>query len=805
MKTSIFRGTLAATVAGIALTAVPASAQSEKEVASESGAGLEEIIVQARRTDENLQRTPVAVTAISAEGIKNLQLETAIDVARIAPGLSARGAGTGPSNVVTYALRGNAQNSPNSVTDPAVGVYLDGVYLARPISSNLGFLDVANIQVLRGTQGTLFGRNTTGGAVSFTTVQPGGEFEGYVKGELGNYDHRLVEGAATLPLQGEALSLRVAGRYTERDGYGKHVLSGGPVGNIGSDVSTRATLRIAPVSLPVTLTVSGEYLKSHDNGTMTSLVAINPTGPLATLFGSLNPSQYLQTKDNFHDNFGNPTNLPKNLSDERNYSEAYGFTGTLKADLGDVKLQSITAYRSSVSGNTLDLDATPANVVVFEMAYNQHQFTQELQLSGDTGKLEWILGGFYFNESGVERSESYALYNIPLFNGLSLSPSGRNLTDYTSESIAAFAQGNYNITDKLRLTAGFRYTWDTRTAINRGVNNIRGVPEFIFNPARPAVPTVIQPNTCRVGANAGTTPPILCADPLKAKFSYPAWVFGLDYQINPDVLIYAKTGGASLSGGFNVRPTPVGRESFNPEDVRDVEAGLKGQFLNNRLQTNVAVFHVWRKGAQNIVNGIVNGGLSQFAQNSGEVRSYGVEFEFRAIPWEGMEVRGAASRLWSKYASGSFIDLGTNGTFDRSNEVVAQTPEWTLNIGATQDVDVGVGTLSLHADYSFLDSRNFGQETADLTNPALTPAQISQRLDQVALANAFGTLPSYNLVNARVALKFDDPGLEVALWARNLFEEQYSHQLFNSYRQLGFVVHNPGPPRTYGVTASFKW
>ena len=809
MRTMAFKVALAATVAGSALTAAPAFAQSEEEitrdVTRQSGTGLDVIIVQARRTDENLQRTPVAVTAVTAEAIEDLQVETAMDVQRIAPGLSARGAGTGPSAIVTFALRGNAQNSPNSVTDPAVGVYLDGVYLARPISSNLGFLDVASIQVLRGTQGTLFGRNTTGGAVAFATVQPGGEFEGYAKAEIGNYDHRLIEGAATVPLMGDELSLRVAGRYTERDGYGEHLITGGPVGDIESDVATRATLRIAPASIPATLTLSGEYLKSNDNGTMTALGAINPTGPLATLFGSLNPSQYLQTEDNFYDNFGDANTVRDNLNTQRNFNEAYGFTGTLEAYFGNVELKSITAYRDSDSGNTLDLDATPANIIVFDSQYEQHQFTQELQLSGDTGRLEWIIGGFYFKESGTERSDSFALYDVPLFGGLSLAPSGRNLTDFTSESIAAFAQGNYNITDDLRLTAGFRYTWDKRSTIGRGVNNIRGVPEFLFNSANPTVPIVVQPDTCRVGPNFGTTPPTPCVDPNQAKFNYPAWVLGLDYQINPDVLIYAKTGGASLSGGFNTRPTPPGLLSFDPEDVRDVEAGLKGQFFEDRLQTNVAVFHVWRKGAQNIVNGIVNGGLTQFAQNAGEVRSYGVEFEFRALPWEGMEVRGAVSRLWSKYASRSFIDQGTNGPIDRSDEEVAQSPDWTLNIGATQDVDVGFGTLSLHADYAFIDSRNFGQETADLTDPSLTPAEVSQRLAEVAIANELGTLSSHDIVNARIALELDDPGLEIAVWGRNLFQERYSQNLFNSYRQLGFVSYNPGPPRTYGVTVSLDW
>ena len=779
-----------------------ATDQATDEAADQRG-GFDIIVVTARKTDEDLQKTPVAVTAVDAEAIEALQVEIATDVQRIAPGLLSRGAGTGPSAIVTYALRGNAQNSPNSVSDSAVGIYLDGVYLARPIASNLGFLDVANIQVVRGTQGTLFGRNTTGGAVQFTTVQPDGEFSGHIKAEIGNYNHYLIEGAATLPIAGDELSVRLAGRYTERDGYGRNFFTNAPLGDIDSDISTRGTVRWAPETMPVTLTVSGEYLKSNDNGTMNALGAVNPTGPLATLFPGQYSPAYIQTRQNFYTNYGNTVTASPNVNTPRNYNEAYGFTGTLEVDLDSVMIKSITAYRDSNSGNTLDLDSTPAGGIEFDSQYEQHQFSEELQLSGSTGPLEWIVGGYYFTESGLERSDSYALHDVPVLGGLNLAPSGRNLTDFKSESKAVFAQANYSLTDDLRVTAGLRYTWDKRSINGHGMNNIRGVPEAVFVSGVGVV--VIQPDTCRVGPNAGTNPPTACDAPFSASFSYPAWTLGLDYQLNSDMLVYAKTGGASLSGGFNTRPAPPGLEAFSPEDVRDVEAGFKGEFLNRTLQTNLAVYHVWRQGAQNIVNGIVNGGLTQFAQNSGNIRAYGAELEVRALPWEGMELRGAASRMWAKYEAGSFIDVGTNGPFDRSGEAVAQTPKWTLNVGATQTLEADWGEMSFHLDYAYISSRNFGQETADLTNPALTPAQIAQRLSDVAIANALGTLPGYGIMNGRVTTELGIPGLELAIWGRNMLGAQYSQNLFNSYRQLGFVAYNPGPPATYGATLSYRW
>ena len=797
MKPTKTLATLAASAAALAMLPSVAHAQDAEEANSDGGFGV--IIVNARKTDENLQKTPVAVTAISTEAIQALQVVEATDVQRVAPGLLSRGAGTGPSAIVTYALRGNAQNSPNSVSDSAVGIYLDGVYLARPISSNLGFLDVANIQVVRGTQGTLFGRNTTGGAVQFSTVQPDGDFAGYIKAEAGNYKHKLIEGAVTLPIMGDELSARVAARYTERDGYGRNQFTNAPLGDIESDVSARGTLKWAPDALPVTLTVSGEYLKSNDNGTMHALGAVNPAGPLANFFPGQFSTDYIQNRGNFYDGFGGTTPVAPQLAEPRNYNEAYGFTGTLEVELGDIAVKSITAYRDSDSGNTLDLDGTPAGGIEFDSQYRQNQFSQELQLSGETDSLEWIVGGYYFKESGDERSDSAALHDVPAFGGISLTPSRRTFTTFNSRSAALFAQANYSLSDALRVTAGIRYTWDKRRINGMGFANLRAVPEITPG-------GVVLPGTCGVGVNAGLVVPAgLCTNPQSASFSYPAWTFGVDYEINPDMLVYAKTGGASLSGGFNTRPTPVGAESFQPEDVRDVEAGFKGEFLDNRLQTNLAVFHVWRNSSQSIVNGLVNGALSQFAQNSGNIRSYGFELEARALPWEGMELRGAVSRLWSKYQAGSFVDLGSDGFFDRSNEEVAQTPEWTFNVGATQTLEADWGEMSFHLDYSYISSRNFGQETADLTDPTLTAPERAAILADVATANALGTLPGYGILNGRIAINLDSPNVELALWGRNMLGKKYNQNLFNSYRQLGFVSYNPGKPATFGGTATFRW
>src|SRR5690554_3028422 len=184
--------------------------------------GIEEIVVTARKAAESLQQTPVAVTALTGKMMIESQVVNISDLQRIAPNLSIGIGDSGPSTVVYVAIRGQAQTSPNSAADPSVGIYIDGVYYARPSAGNVDLLDVARAEVLRGPQGTLFGRNTTGGAINILTNQPTGEYEGSITVEAGNFDHRKVEAIANIPIDGEELGVRFAARYNQHDGYGRN-------------------------------------------------------------------------------------------------------------------------------------------------------------------------------------------------------------------------------------------------------------------------------------------------------------------------------------------------------------------------------------------------------------------------------------------------------------------------------------------------------------------------------------------------------------------------------------------------------
>lgn len=814
--------------------------QSQAESESSSG-GLTDIVVTARRTSENLQTVPVAVTALTPEKLEERQVVQVTDLMRTAPSLSIGTGGTGPATIVYLAIRGQAQNSPNSFSDAAVGIYIDGVYVGRPMVGNLGFLDAAGAEVLRGPQGTLFGRNTTGGALNLTTQQPKlGVTEGYVKIGLGNYSQRVAEAVVNLPV-GEELSVRLAGRYMERDGYHPNLSTGIANGGVKGEYYGRGTIKWEPSSLPLTLTVSGDYMNYKDTGNAVAVAAINPTGPMASFYnvsqgvragtipgnapiplsatvsvpaslfanfsrGPIGPvTQYLNTEfataaqqptllsRDWRVNYSAPfTGLPE-IDVSGSTNEAFSFTGNLSVDVGSATIKSITGFRRSDTTSNLDLLGTNTGAGAFISQYKQHQFSQEIQVSGDIGKLQYILGGIYFREAGTEQSRSAIFYASPAASG-----GDNTFGAFESISKGLFAQIYYNLTDDIRLTGGLRYTWDTRRVDRRGTT--------------PHLPRPGQTVNCQAGVNAGRPAPTGlqapnsgCTDKGSASFSYPAWTAGIDVKLSPDVFVYAKTSGASSSGGFNPRPVPPPySSSFEPEKVRDIEAGIKGDFFDRHLRTNLAVFHAWQSGVQRIINAtFVDGAgatrLTQFVTNAGKAKTYGFEFEGTLVPWDNLEITGSVAYLNAKYVRGSRFETqlvaGQPVQVDRSGEPITQAPKWTANIGVTQGFDLANGRLSLHGDYSYISSRYYDFFTT--ANPA--------QLAAVAIANEASRVRGFGLFNLQASYTFNDPAIEITLWGRNVGNKANFTNVFNSYTGLGATVQFQGAPRTFGATVKYSF
>jgi iron complex outermembrane recepter protein len=775
------------------------------EETTEDKGGIAEIVVTARKTSENIQTVPVAVTALSAEDLTSKQVLEVTDLARTAPSLTISTGGTGPASIVYLAIRGQAQNSPNSLSDSSVGIYMDGVYVARPIVGNLGFLDMGSAEVLRGPQGTLFGRNTTGGALNLTSNRPTDEYEGMLKVGFGNYNQKTIEAMVNAPLS-EAVGLRIAGRYGTRHGYFRNNQIGYPQGSIDKDFVLRGTLVVAPVDSNLKLTVIGDFVRYADDGNATAVAAINPGVLTLPAYGAFINSQFARfvtpaqlpaftaANSKWTDTFSRPRTGDSQIDKLQNNNRVNAIAGTLEWDAGGVNIKSITAYRKSFTDDSLDLHGFPTSVNPFTIflpnatsafisTYNNKQFSEELQLSGSLGALDWQTGVYYFKESGDEQSRAFVLGGVQ---------SARTLSDYSSRSVGAFAQLNYHVTDALRVTGGFRYTWDKRTIDRHSTNNWR-------------LPDALE--VCTVGPNAGLTAAAApCTDPRAASFKYPAWTLGADYRVSDQLFLYAKTSGASMSGGFNSRfvPAPF-TQQFEPEKVRDAEVGFKGDFLDRRLRTNMAFFYAKQSNVQRIVNALVGTTLTQFVTNTGKVNAKGFEFEGTALPWGGMELTGSVSYLDAAYVKGSRTE--NQGTalvpilVDRSGEPVTQAPKWTWNLGATQTVETSFGDVSFHADYAYIASRAMDAATAKTVAQGGSLANINA----IAIGNAASIIKGYGLLNGRIAINFDNPGIELAFWGRNLTNHAWFTNVFNNYTGLGATVQYQGAPRTYGATATIKF
>ena len=803
IRTLFMTSTVLAAGLVISSAAQAQTAPAEEETADQGG--IAEIVVTARKTSENIQSVPVAVTALSADDLESKQVLEVTDLARTAPSLTVSTGGTGPASIIYLAIRGQAQNSPNSLSDSSVGIYMDGVYVARPIVGNLGFLDMASAEVLRGPQGTLFGRNTTGGALNLTSNRPSDEYEGMLKVGFGNYNYRSIEGMVNAPVS-EAVGLRIAGRYGTRDGYFRNNQIGYPQGSIDKDFVLRGTLVIAPVESNLKLTIIGDFVRYADDGNATAVAAINPGVLTLPAYGAFINSEFARfvtpaqlpaftaANSKWTDTFSRPQTGDSQIDKLQNNNEVDAISGTIEWDLGGVNIKSITAYRKSFTDDSLDLHGFPTTVNPFSpfipnatsafiSTYNNEQFSEELQLSGSSGALDWQTGVYYFKETGDEQSRAFILGGVQ---------SARTLSEYSSRSVGAFAQVNYNVTDAFRLTGGLRYTWDKRTIDRQSTANWR-LPDNL--------------EVCTVGPNTGLTAAAApCTDPRSASFKYPAWTLGADYRVSDQLFLYAKTSGASMSGGFNSRfvPAPF-TQQFEPEKVRDAEVGFKGDFLDRRLRTNMAFFYAKQSNVQRIVNALVGTTLTQFVTNTGKVNAKGFEFEGTALPWDGMELTGSLSYLDAKYVRGSRTE--NQGTalapilVDRSGEPVTQAPKWTWNIGATQTFPTSFGEVSFHADYAYIADRAMDAATARTLAQGGTQANINN----VAIGNAASIIKGYGLLNGRIAINFDDPDIELAFWGRNLTNQAWFTNVFNNYTGLGATVQYQGAPRTYGATATIKF
>ena len=613
---------------------------------------LEEVMVTARRREENAQSVPIAITVLGGEEIDNLQINNLENLQTVVPELSVSGASGRPNSPV-YGLRGIRPTEAIYGQDPTVAIYFDEFVLSPAQGSNLGIFDLASVQVLKGPQGTLFGRNTTGGAILFAPRRPGDEFAGDVMVGFGSYGRTEAQLGLDIPASDD-LAFRVVARMIDSDGYQTNVapgpLSGAKLG--GEDT---LNLRLSAV-WNITDSVENYTVLSWDdkdmNGRGMVLQAVNPlptpgNGNRVLCYdGPTNPN-------------GNPNNvcgaelvpLPSIFdtlagvqarddvndieSDMRQYDriEAWSVINTTTAQLGsDLTFKTIAGYRDFESFSTINLDSTAipgiltagSNVPGILRAPEQHVTLEhaslELQLLGTAfdDRLNWVTGLYGYYEEGFEFSPGDVnLLITPVTNPFA------QRGDVENYSYSGFAQGTFALTPALSLTAGARWTYDKR--------------EMTVSTQVPVACVVRNPVT------GGPLPLSNCKVPLSDTFDQPTGTVSLDYKLRDDVLLYVASRYGYRSGGFNLRATqPIEYQPFDPETVLDAEIGTKADWSVGdwRMRTNVAVYHQWYDDIQRTVAVTNPAGVpGSTVQNAAKAEVFGVEIEQTIAPTDDLSLQ----------------------------------------------------------------------------------------------------------------------------------------------------------------------
>jgi iron complex outermembrane recepter protein len=749
-----------------AAQAQDAAARNEPEATS-----IEQIVVTARKIDENVQSVPVAITALSAEALEQQSVRVLSDIQSQVPNLQLQAHTTEPQ-ALAVSIRGQKQNDVTLTVDPSVGLYVDGLYNPRTFGMRGALVDVERIEVLRGPQGTLYGRNTTGGAISLYTRDATNEYGAEVKLSSDNYgvNSTLI---GNLPIR-EGMGLRVVAQRGNRDGYGHD----GMDRELGSEDTLyfRAKLNVE-LTENIEAALFGSYQDNENGGGIFKVTGLSPArnglppgGPatLQTAVEMFGPGVLAP---------GNP-NAPAQIaaavaalssyiggdhySNAGTYPSYSQFRGSLAGlDLkfklpGDLQLRSITGYQSLDRINAQDIDTTPFTILDADPRSTEAEYySQEVQLLGGEEDFNWVSGVYAGLEKGTEYTVATAL---PALNPLAPT---QTESDVENTSLAGFAQANWRFLPTWRLTAGARYSLDGRQI---EVKNRDGGGCLVPAPGQTAVRPPNAP------AN-----PSQCPRTFDDDYSAPSWLVSLDHEFSDFVMGYAKVSRGYRSGGQNFRGsnTIESFASFDPETVTEYEVGMKSEWLDRRLRVNLSAFHDDYKDIQRSVSiPTVTGNPSTLVTNAAEGTIDGVELETTVQPWRDFTFSAAVG--WIDAGYDEFVDT----TGDRSHESFG-VPEWTASASARYERPLEFGDLSFQLDYHWQD------DNVLFPDGALTPSQLTQK--------------AYGLLNARVALNIAEWDADIAVFGKNLTDKEYFVLGISLEAALGYNYLASGEPRVIGV------
>jgi iron complex outermembrane receptor protein len=794
-----------------------AIAQTDQPAAS--GTGLEEIVVTARRKEERAQTVPIAITAFSQTDLEKKRINQVKDLSREVPSLAMTSSQSDVNALYSGYVR--LRGLPGTV------IYFDDVPLGEadfnPTTGlthglSAGFYyDLDNLEVLKGPQGTLFGKNSIGGLISLSPKKPTNKFEGYGQVTLGDYNDREFEGAVNIPVIQDKLMVRIAGQTQQRDGYTQNISNGKDLDNVDY-YAWRVGVTLRPTDDIENYFVYDGYYQ-HNNGSSEILKYVNEKFPLTGLNASFSPVPVklangkpnpacLYTVTLGAGGAGTVpggcaggvayfpvySTLPSLFAEQQRLGVRsivgqsiaglgkdyfYGLTDTFTWDINDsLTIKNIAAARIFKQLSTDDFTSVGLPILNIGDPVNNKtwgdnsvQYTEELQLQGKAldGKLSWVAGG-------------YLELDHPLGDSLLPSAAVGSISYYhfhnTERSQAAFVHGIYDLSDYvegLRFTAGYRYTWDYVSIQERGTNKQDGI-------TRKADGT---PSNCAPPANFDLN----CEVASSTHFSSYGWNLSLDWQYDPSTLFYIRSGNAYRPGGTNPQ-VPVAYQALKPEHVTDVEFGVKSDWTLGDVhgRTNFDLFHTDYKAIQvnKLVQVVDSTGATHAAtleQNAASAELEGGELEATIVPYTGVEISPHASYIYAHYNQyPTIFGAQTSGP----NTPFFFVPKWQYGIAGTYHlpIDPSYGDVAFSLDYSWM-----GQQYVTVTRGEIQ-----------------NIIPSYENFNLRVDWTdvFGAP-VDLGAFVTNLTDNVHVTGIQAIYTTLGFTSAAYNPPRMFGFSAKYRF
>jgi outer membrane receptor protein involved in Fe transport len=684
----------------LGLFAVAAPGAHAQDVSEDAGQyELGPIIVTAQKRSEQLQDVPIAIAAITSDGLEAAGIEDTQDLSLIVPSLVI----TSDTSYMLPRIRGIGNNVIGAGFESGVATYIDGVYIAALPSSLTSVANVERIEVLKGPQGTLFGRNSTGGLIHIVTSEPKQDPSGRISVGYGNYDTFTAKGYVTGGLGAAAAADFSAYYAAQGNGYGTNLANGKDVNRADEELALRGSLLIEP-GAATTIRIIGDYSRSHGSQCTSFILAPGTTTflPQGQLDGTRDVNADEQPVNRYHGG---------------------GVSGRIEHDFGGATLTNIASYRESFNRVTFDGDATFIPFFNLSVTQRDKQFSEELQLASNGSDIQWIVGGYYFHNSSKYDPAKATIYGAmpPPFVA-------NTYSDLKTDALAAYAQVTVPLGEQIDLTGGIRYNTEKRS-IDAFATFEAGGPESAPAPF-----------------------------PAQSKrYSKPTWRISLDHKFTPDMMVYASYNRGFKSGGYNGQ-LPAD-EPFRPEQLDAFELGFKAELMDRKVQLTGATFYYDYKDVQ--VGRFTGQQISYY--NGAAARVYGAEMDFLALLAPGLSLSGGFTWLDSKFSDfpnaiiAEQTDFGVvTSVGSATGNKLPQSPDFVSTLGFTYEGTTGDRDYGFSVNWNYNDGY-YSQPDNFLRQPSFHMINVSANIEVVRNIKLIGwvrNLTNEDIYNTLVADSF---------------------------------------------------